>query len=684
MTKIFLNLLNMSITGSFIVLAVMLLRVLLKKAPRKYSYALWSILGIRLLCPFSFSSILSVFNIFKPETQGSKMTFVTAGEKQSVLDIPLSQITPVSPSVSGNAADTAVSSAVSQSGDIWTAVLFALSVIWAIGIAAFIIYFVFSCISVKKRVSDAVLLYDNVYESKSISSAFVFGFFSPKIYLPSGLDSTDCSYITAHEKAHIRRFDHIVKLVALTALCLHWFNPLMWLAYRLMVLDMELSCDELAISSFDKDIRKGYANALLNMSARQNGISLGGILAFGENSTKERINGALSAKKPAVIVSVTAVIVIAIAAVGLLTNGNGNDSDSKPDNNVINNNVINNISNSENDSKFDELTDSSTDIEDNSSIADVSADDSSTADEQFCELTEANAEEFVESALSSLIIYDNQTAEFTLPDIIPTDPEGRTKLTITMNAIYVEGVGSYGSKRFLDYETNWNGGETFTADLSYDSGKLQELMLRVAFMTEIDENILTTYYSDYVTLEEPFNYNESSKLTESKAELSMLNRELSVLYTTKNDQSLTLSMNLPDGITAAVSDADNGFSDLPAVEFHKDGQSIGSMYLIGYGATDDETLATLNTTSEELPMMIYSPVALSNMIDYHNGYRVVSSTNTSSNAVCYPLEWKTNYHNDCVLAYDLSSERYFAMLSFAPDILTEDELLALSTSVAFS
>ncbi len=663
MTAIFQDILNMSITGSVIALVIILMRAVLKNAPKKYSYFLWGILGIRLICPFSFSSVLSVFNIFKPKTQGAKMAFVLGNTSDAYFNIPLVHKEPV---LSQTIQDSAL-----QISSIQSPLYFILSVVWALGVTAFFVYTVSSFIGIKKRIHGAKRLYDNVYESSDIPTAFVFGIFSPKIYLPSGIRSNDMAYIIAHEKAHIRRFDHITKLVAMLILSIHWFNPLVWLSYKLMVLDMELSCDESAVASFDKDIKKEYASALLNMSAKQNGIKLSGILAFGENNTKKRINGVLANKKTTLIISVVAIAAVLICAVCLLTNSINKNEDSVSPQTII-----------DNENAEAEITPDKT-VNDSSAVADN--DESSQSDvKPKVELTKESAELFVSDILSSFVIYDDNTAEFLIPDVIPTDINEKTKLTITFNATYVEDVGSYSVKSFLDYETDWNGGEKYQANLNNDNGRLHELMLRVAFMTKIDENTSSQFYADFISLKEPFAYNQTTELTSPDAEISLLGDNLSVAYTTKSNKSQMLSAKLPDGVTAKLSDKSSGFSQMPVIELFKDDMSVGSVYLIGYGADDEQTLSLVDTSSDEMPMMIYSPVALSNMIDYHNGYRVVAYTENSSNAVCYPVDTKTNYHNDCILAYNLSSECYFVMILLAPDTLTENELELFAKSVIIS
>lgn len=319
MTDIFRTVLNMSITGAYIAVAIMILRLFMKKLPKKYSYLLWAILGIRLLCPFSFSSAVSVFNVLvteKPEVSYGQMEFIPndieySEEPQISVSVPPvndainEQLPSEQPNNSTNPMQTAMTVG---------------AYIWAAGMLAMFVYTAVSYISVKKKVKSAALSDGNVYTCASIETPFVFGMIKPRIYLPENISDEDIRYIIAHEQAHISRKDHIVKLVAMAALCVHWFNPMVWISYRLMTKDMELSCDEKALGGFDTDVKKAYANALLNISMRQNKLTLGGVLSFGESDIKSRIKGVLGAKKPKVIVTIIAVIAVIIAAVCLLTN----------------------------------------------------------------------------------------------------------------------------------------------------------------------------------------------------------------------------------------------------------------------------------------------------------------------------------------------------------------------------
>lgn len=324
MTAVFQTVLNMSITGAYIAAAIIVLRLVMKKLPKRFSYALWIILGIRLLCPFSFSSAASLFNLVKPETAENSVTTQMTYIPQNIEYDPKPQVT-VAPPLLDNTVNEAITESLppptpENSVDPMQVVLFVAAIVWLAGVAVMAAYTVISYFSVRKKLAGAKLLRDNIYICGNIGTPFVYGTVRPKIYLPEDIPEADTDYILAHERTHIRRGDHIVKLIAMAALCLHWFNPLVWVSYKLMTKDMELSCDEKAVSRFDRDVRRDYANALLNISARQNHISLGGILAFGESNIKSRIKGVLAAKKPTVIVTALSVIAVAAAAVCLLTN----------------------------------------------------------------------------------------------------------------------------------------------------------------------------------------------------------------------------------------------------------------------------------------------------------------------------------------------------------------------------
>ncbi|MGN0600937.1 MAG: M56 family metallopeptidase [Oscillospiraceae bacterium] len=318
MTELFRTVLNMSITGAYIAAAIIILRLFMKKLPKKYSYMLWAILGIRLLCPFSFSSAVSVFNVLvpeKPEISSGQMEYIPPDIEYSYEPKVTVSLPPVNETVNTYLPPAEPNNSVNP----MQIVMSICTIVWLVGMAAMVIYTVLSYISVRKRVNGA-REQNGIFICDNIETPFVFGIIKPRIFIPENISDEDMQYIIAHEQAHISRKDHIVKLVAMAVLCVHWFDPMVWISYRLMTKDMELSCDEKALGTFDDDVKKAYANALLNISMRQNKLTLGGVLSFGESDIKSRIKGVLGAKKPKVIVTIIAVIAVIIAAVCLLTN----------------------------------------------------------------------------------------------------------------------------------------------------------------------------------------------------------------------------------------------------------------------------------------------------------------------------------------------------------------------------
>lgn len=328
MTELFKVVLEMSVTGAIIIAAVMLIRLCMKRLPRRYAYFLWIIPAIRLLCPLTVASEASLFNLFP--TQSVQVEYEERVATEQTVELPETAIpqetTPVvtvhypeqpeQPSQQDivnekQPTEKAIPRKVSA--------IYVVSVVWLAGAAAMLVYVASSYIRTYRRIRSAALLQNNIFISHSIDTPFVFGLIKPKIYIPDGISGADLKYILAHENAHIKRLDHAAKLLAMVILSVHWFNPLVWLGFKFMTDDMELSCDEKALGSYDVEDRKAYATTLLNMSVRQNSLNLGGMLSFGESGIKTRIKGVLAMKKPKAIACVLAVAVIIAAAVCLLT-----------------------------------------------------------------------------------------------------------------------------------------------------------------------------------------------------------------------------------------------------------------------------------------------------------------------------------------------------------------------------
>jgi len=309
MSELFLTVLNMNLTASYAILFVMLVRLLLKKAPKAISYALWSAVAFRLMIPFSFESVFSLMP-----------------RNMNVIPVPRDVIYRQSPQINSwlGAADSFVSQslpapAVGASANPLQIYIETGAYIWVLGIIALLVYGIVSILILKRQLKSAQLIEGNIYEAKNLKTPFVLGLINPKIYLPVGLSKEEPNYILMHEQTHIRRKDHIIKTLAFLIVSMHWFNPLVWVAFMLMSTDMELSCDERVLKVMNEDIKKPYANLLLSLAAGRH-IMSGSPLAFGEGNVKGRIKNVLSYKKPAFWVIAVALVAAVVVGFGLFAN----------------------------------------------------------------------------------------------------------------------------------------------------------------------------------------------------------------------------------------------------------------------------------------------------------------------------------------------------------------------------
>lgn len=310
MEKLFLHIINMSITSGYVILFIIAARFFLKKAPKIFSYGLWGIAFLRLIFPFSLKSIFSLVSI-NTKTIPENIAYTQTPQIQS-------GITMIDGAVN-RALPAPVMGASVNPMQIW---IFIGSIIWITGLLVLLIYSVFATLRLSKKLKSATHLYDNIYKIDTIGMPFVFGLINPKIYLPNNLSETEKPYIIRHEQTHIKRKDHIIKFAAFLIASVHWFNPLVWLAFYLMSEDMELSCDELVIKEMGNEIKGDYSDSLLTLSAGKKIIG-GSPIAFGENNTKGRIKNILNYKKPKFWVVSAAIIVVLALAIGLLSNPTG-------------------------------------------------------------------------------------------------------------------------------------------------------------------------------------------------------------------------------------------------------------------------------------------------------------------------------------------------------------------------
>lgn len=309
MSELFLTVLNMSLTASYVIIFVMLIRLLLKKTPKIISYALWSVVAFRLIFPFSFESI---FSLMPRNTNTVPISHDIIYQQNpqfnsgiEVVDSFVSQSLPV-PIIGASANPLQIYAGI-------------VSYIWVLGIIALLVYSIVSILVLKRQLITAELIEKNIYEANNLKTPFVLGLVRPEIYLPVGLSVEERGYILLHEQTHIQRKDHIIKVLAFLILSIHWFNPLVWIAFMLMSADMELSCDERVLNEMNDDVKRPYANSLLSLATGKHVLN-GSPLAFGEGNVSGRIKNVLNYKKPSFWVILLAIIIIVVISIGLLTN----------------------------------------------------------------------------------------------------------------------------------------------------------------------------------------------------------------------------------------------------------------------------------------------------------------------------------------------------------------------------
>ena len=308
MTDLFLCLFNRAVAAGWLVLAVLVLRLLLKKAPKWTRLLLWGLVAVRLVCPFTLESIWSLIpsaQTIAPEALLAPVPTIHSG-------LPVLN-TAVNPILEQSAAATPEYSA--NPFQIWIAVA---AVIWAVGVGILLLYAVCSYVRLRKRMSTAIRIEGNLYRSERTGFPFVLGLIHPKIYLPVNLDEDSIAHVVAHERAHICRRDHWWKPLGFLLLSVYWFQPLLWGAYVLLCRDIELACDEKVIRDMDRGQRADYSQALLQCSVRRSAMAACP-LAFGEVGVMERVKNVLNYRKPAFWVIVAAVAACLIAAVCFLT-----------------------------------------------------------------------------------------------------------------------------------------------------------------------------------------------------------------------------------------------------------------------------------------------------------------------------------------------------------------------------
>jgi len=315
MVGIFNAILKMSIDASIVIFVVIIARILLNKAPKRYSYLLWSIVGFRLCCPISFNAIFSIFELGEPNAPKLPniggdivITNLQLNNHQIPIDELLDSDGPI------------VNSEFIEKINRIEIFNFIVMTVWFIGMFTVLLYTVISYLKTKRMMSNAIRFDGNVFMSDRVASPFALGFIFPKIYIPFGLDDSTRDQILTHERCHIKRLDHIIKPLAFVVLAIHWFNPFCWLAFRLMSLDMEMSCDEKVLKlKGDAVMKKNYTKALLSFATNRR-FPAPSPIAFSESNgnAKRRIKHALNWKKPKLFVNILslALCIIVLASCG--------------------------------------------------------------------------------------------------------------------------------------------------------------------------------------------------------------------------------------------------------------------------------------------------------------------------------------------------------------------------------
>ena len=316
MEALFLKLVNMSITASWLVLAVIAVRLIFKKAPKWILCLLWGMVALRLICPFSIESAMSLI----PSAEPLPQEIIYTAEPQIHSGVPVID-NAVNPILESSMTPAELTSA--NPTQIWS---FILSQVWILGMVLMFAYTLVSYLLLKRKVATAIPLVKGIKQSEYVDSPFVLGIIRPVIYLPFSMEEGDMAYVIAHEKAHIHRRDHWWKPFGFLLLSVYWFNPVLWVAYILLCRDIEAACDEKVIKDMEKDERRAYSTALLNCSIHRRRIAACP-LAFGETGVKARVKSVMNYKKPAFWVILITLVVSIIVAVCFLTNPKSEEED---------------------------------------------------------------------------------------------------------------------------------------------------------------------------------------------------------------------------------------------------------------------------------------------------------------------------------------------------------------------
>jgi bla regulator protein blaR1 len=320
MTNLFIIILNMSITASYVALVVIVARYFLRRAPKIFSYILWSAVMIRLVIPISFSSSFSILRLVQPQANAptGKVFMEFVPHALGMLEHPVVDVgvQPISNLIHSSLPGATLLASVNP----MQIILWIGSMIWITVGGLLLLYSISSYLRLQASIRTATRVRDNIYETDRITTPFVWGFLKPRILIPTGMSEHELPYILLHEHTHILRRDYLIKPFAFLLLIVHWFNPLLWMSYALMCKDMEMSCDERVIHKMGERMKGSYSNTLLSLSVNRSGLRPASPLAFGENHVKARIKNIVSYRPPSSWRVACSALVVAVLIVGCTAN----------------------------------------------------------------------------------------------------------------------------------------------------------------------------------------------------------------------------------------------------------------------------------------------------------------------------------------------------------------------------
>ena len=653
MEKVFLAVVNMSVAAGWMILAVAAVRLLLRKAPRRIFCLLWGLVGVRLACPISLESVFSLL----PTAQTVSPEIVLAVRPQLS-----SGVAPVDLAVNRLLLEAAPDPSASVNPlQIWA---FVAAAVWLAGVGALVLWGLVSDLRLRRRVREGVPLEGRVWICDRVDTPFLLGIFRPRIILPSSLGEEERPYVLAHEKAHLERRDHWWKPLGWLLLTVHWFNPLCWLAYGLFCRDLELACDQKVVGGWELPRRKAYSQALLACSAPRF-FPGGAPLAFGETGVRQRIRAVLENRQAGVWLRVAGAAVCLGVAVCFLTDPPGTG---------------------------EEPVRSSLGEEGPLAETAGTAARPSREEGETVPLTQETARQCIRETLSTLVVGSDGTVSFTLPETLPTDEAGATRLTITLNATFAPEPGTGWVQSLLDWETRWTGGQTYRGVLDQDHGELTQVMLRVAFMTQAGENQYQEYAAGFLELTAPFPYDTLPAGEEASVSVEGEGGDTLLRYRFQNREGAAISLPLPQGWTAVPGEDAAAGGYPPAVALLREGELAGTFCLYPLGSGDPAVLEEVDPASPQLPMAIFAALSLGNHQGYE-GYQVQRSWATGAAAIALwrwqdltqegpaaAIPWQ---ETDCVLAYDWAVMPYFAELrTAAPGLLSAGQLEAVAEGLA--